>query len=626
MDEVYIPQKAIILLRESVKDPDGIASQLNRARVRMAQMGWVPGPQGTHVITEDATSASKRKVKIKIPDSTRFEYRTKRPGFNRALDMVDSEEADGLFADDIDRIARDPYDGEALMQVVTTALEQGRVIPTSSLSSNIDLATADGRFLFRILVDKGKKEADDITRRITQSHEARAKKGIPHPGGMYRMFGFSNAKNSDGDPTLVIVADEAGALQQAAEIIRLRGGINEESEADLRRLCHELGKNGITATSGKRVSPGMFRRVLVNPRVAGISFYGKDKGKGKDREYAKGNWPAIIPEEEWRSLRKIIEGSKRKKMGAPPWSRVNDGMGRPPQQLGTGIYLCGVPGCGKPVVANGPRESLSYICRSGGLARGVQNVDDIVVRKVKLWLADPELRDLIRRPPPDKTEEIHLRNKAEALQADYDELWGLYLDHSVSADELRGDRRELKSQIAAIEDRIAAIHKANPLSGATGENPELPWDGLPIDKQRAIIRELVIVTILPAIPGRRYFDPSRIIVRIRLGDGSAEDVPTPEHTAQEGHRPYVVECQRDGCTVEFPRRKGQYYCSDECRELAFQNRGGQAARSARAATRRAAMPGAIRTCERDGCMKEFPKNKAQRFCSVKCREEAARQK
>src|ERR1700749_4504905 len=126
----YTPRRAVILLRESVNDPKGIINQRNRLRKKADQLSWGIGEE----IRENDTSASNRKVKYNIPGSNRYEERTKRPGFRRALDMLADGRADGLLADDIDRIARDPYDGEDLIVVVENAAAQGRIIATASLT------------------------------------------------------------------------------------------------------------------------------------------------------------------------------------------------------------------------------------------------------------------------------------------------------------------------------------------------------------------------------------------------------------------------------------------------------------------------------------------------------------
>src|ERR1035441_7292885 len=98
------PQCSIRLTRIShARDDDtkGVDAQGADCDVTGARAGWTFGPAATHHVTENDTSAFKRKM-ITLPDGRR-ELRTVRPGFRQALAMLADGRADGLMAYDLDR-------------------------------------------------------------------------------------------------------------------------------------------------------------------------------------------------------------------------------------------------------------------------------------------------------------------------------------------------------------------------------------------------------------------------------------------------------------------------------------------------------------------------------------------
>src|SRR5205823_2309183 len=109
-DEVEEPQDE--KARRRAEFSKGIGRQEEDGRALAARLGW----NVVAVIPEDDTSAFKRR-KIKLPDGTTA-LRTLRPGFRRALEGLAAGEFDGLIADDLDRVARDPRDLEDLIDVV----------------------------------------------------------------------------------------------------------------------------------------------------------------------------------------------------------------------------------------------------------------------------------------------------------------------------------------------------------------------------------------------------------------------------------------------------------------------------------------------------------------------------
>ena len=100
----------------------------------------------------------------------------------------------------------------------------------------------------------------------------------------------------------------------------------------LAALARDLNDRGLTTSTGRPWTYQRLRDVLVRPRNAGLLSRGRP-----DREefeiVGPAQWPAIVDEENWRAVNKLlIDPSRRKQRGnATRW-------------LGSGIYSCGLCG------------------------------------------------------------------------------------------------------------------------------------------------------------------------------------------------------------------------------------------------------------------------------------------
>src|SRR5690606_18878142 len=194
------PERAVLLLRISYRKPEdededqmsdadrrraefskGIGRQEEDARALAARLGW----QIAKVIPEDDTSAFKRR-KIKLPDGSTA-LRTVRPGFRAALAGLASGEYDGLIADDLDRVARDPRDLEDLIDVRDPRRPR---IPVESVTGSLRLANDADVTMARVMVAVANKSSRDTARRVARKHEELAAEGKPGGGG-FRGYGFT---------------------------------------------------------------------------------------------------------------------------------------------------------------------------------------------------------------------------------------------------------------------------------------------------------------------------------------------------------------------------------------------------------------------------------------------------
>ena len=162
--------------------------------------------KGTKRQTADARELAKRKcwqVVEVYEDADHSAYKRKpRPAFERLLSDLQGRKLDGLVVYDVDRLARQPRDLERLLD-----LFDQRPLVFGTCQGELDLATSDGRFLARILVNVANKSSSDTARRIARKHLALAQEGKPVGG--YRPFGYEADR-------LTLEPKEAQLVRQAA--------------------------------------------------------------------------------------------------------------------------------------------------------------------------------------------------------------------------------------------------------------------------------------------------------------------------------------------------------------------------------------------------------------------------
>ena len=97
----------------------------------------------------------------------------RRPGLRDALAMCDSGEADAIMVSSLDRLSRSSLDFELLMKRAT---KRGWRIVVAD--GNIDLATADGRFMARVLMNAAQHEREKTSERTSSALQAKKSQGV----------------------------------------------------------------------------------------------------------------------------------------------------------------------------------------------------------------------------------------------------------------------------------------------------------------------------------------------------------------------------------------------------------------------------------------------------------------
>ena len=123
----------------------------------------------------------------------------------RLLEDIKAGLVDAVIVYVLDRLHRQPRELEEFFEVCDAA----GITALASVTGDVDLANADGRFMARILGAVARKESDDKSRRIKRKHEELAKAGKVSGGGT-RPYGYEADR-------MTIRKDEAAVIREAAE-------------------------------------------------------------------------------------------------------------------------------------------------------------------------------------------------------------------------------------------------------------------------------------------------------------------------------------------------------------------------------------------------------------------------
>jgi site-specific DNA recombinase len=477
------PQNAVLLTRISDArngDTAGVDDQQADLRKRAATLGWGVG----EVIVENDTSAFKRRTVV-LPDGRKAQ-RVVRPGFRRALELLQSGQADGLLALDLDRTARDPRDLEDLIDVVESRRPH---IPVESVTGSLRLANDADITMARVMVAMANKSSRDIARRVSRARLRQAEEGHPGHGGL-RPYGYEPGG-------LVVRESEAAEIRRAADAI-LAG-------VSLRQVTADLRRRQVPTVTGVPWTPIAWKDVLLRPRNAGLVIY-----QGQVLEGVEAAWPAILSRETWEAVTAVLTDPNRRTT-----------PGNTPRWLGSLIYRCGHPDCIdldppstlRVSMSGGKHVRPAYRCFTHAhLTRVAIPLDAYISAVICERLSRPDAVDLIERPAA-AIDTGQLATQANALRARIKEAKDLWESGVLSAADLKTRTARLSEQLSDVQARLSQAAGHSPVADLAGRPDAAEvWAALDLGRQRAILQNLMIVWVLPLEkpPGRAPFNPDTV--------------------------------------------------------------------------------------------------------------------
>lgn len=427
-----------------------------------------------------------------------------RPGYRRLLDAVNAGEIAAVVAWHTDRLHRSPRELEEWID----ACERHDVITVTVRAGELDLATAAGRMVARMLGAAARHESEQKAERVRRAREQAAK-----AGQMHGPLGYGYVR----DPVTgewQIEPTEAAIVREIAE--RLLAG------ETLRGIAIDLNARGVPtpkkAPHGWR-SPNI-RQLVAAGRYCGWREWtpaptrgGRGRGYGMGELVAKGDWPAILSRVETERLRVLLTDPSRHK-------------GRAPKYQLSGILRCGV--CGAPLNGHldSKRGTRRYHCfaqpgmnRCGSVSVAGIAVEKLVVTQLLAALTETPMRPVAADERARATEEAALTAIAADRQR-LDELATDYADGRVTRQEWLRVRDIVATRIEQAEVTLRGAGHAAVLRHLPASPRELvrAWnDDMTVDQKRAVISAVIDrVIVHPATRRAPQFDPERVEIIWRV--------------------------------------------------------------------------------------------------------------
>jgi DNA invertase Pin-like site-specific DNA recombinase len=385
-----------------------------------------------------------------------------------------------------DRLHRSPKELESFIDLLDAA--KAKVLTVRE--GTYDLTTPGGRLSARVVGAVARAESVNKSARLVAKHRQIAEQGRTN-GGSDRPFGFEWDR-------VTVVPGEARVIRDLAKRI-----IAGES---LGAVTRWLNANGVTTTTGKAWRDGNVRRVLINPRIAGLRAVGKGV---RQSVVADAVWKPIVDRATFERVRAIL---------TDPARRTNRTART---YLLSGLVRCGR--CGAKMLSQNHTGSSavkrrSYMCvrreGAGGcnsLRVVAEPLEELITGAVLEYVTRPEFRAAwagVPEPGPDVSAELaDIDARLATLGDDYGRGAIPEVAFHAGINALNGRRAELAARVRSST-RVPAV------LAAYVRDPDAlarDWDSLSFDRQRAIVTAVLeAVVIGPAARGKG-FDPNRVL-------------------------------------------------------------------------------------------------------------------
>ena len=503
------PQRAVLLLRISYRKPDddaqdddkgtekrprrltiskGIGRQEEDGRALADRLGWTI----VKVIPEDDTSAYKRR-RVKLPDGS-IALRTVRPGFRAVLDGLASGEFDGLIADDLDRVARDPRDLEDLIDVVESPKPRPN-IPVASVTGSLRLDTDAGISMARVMVSIANKSSRDTARRVARKHQELAAEGKPGGGG-FRPYGYT-AKSRQP-----IEAEAKTVKEIAARVLGDWDGWTPEQRAEiipsvgesLRSIAADLNARNVPTATGVPWSSRSVRSVVSKASVAGLREH-------RGEVVGKAVWPAILEQPLWEQVRARLAGRNR-------------AVDLTLQRWLTGVLRCS--NCQRMLMGWQGNPGPRYWCATpeggcGKIAVKASFAEGEVSRQVLELLAKPDVISSLRTLADSETTDAARAELAED-EEQLKQMAGMWARKEITFAEYREARGIVEARVKesrALLTSRAPLVLRRLLAGDVAAG----WgSATPADKREVVLALVSGYEVLPHDRSKgNKFDPARLV-------------------------------------------------------------------------------------------------------------------
>lgn len=464
----------------------GVARQERECRETANRLGW-------------------RVIDVYVDNDISAYSGRRRPNYERLIADIESGAVNAVIAWHPDRLHRSPQELERFIDICDTHKVHNHTVQTGLW----DLSTSSGRMTARVIGSVARYESEHKSERVKAAKKDAALRGAPQGG--VRCFGYAGGPAKDGGGTKIIKSE-------AAEIRRLADAVIRGQS--LRSLALELNERRIPTVTGKRWSSQHLSKMLLRPRLAGLRQH-------RGKVIGEGAWPAIITVETHEALKAVLLDPARR------CGTAGGRRGPVPTALGTGIYVCGA--CGQPRLRLGrvgPGRKSVYRCgnamtdHTSHVARGAERLDEYVKGALLNIISEPGVIEAICSFVDTKDADLaEMQREQTTIRVRLNNAAKRYETGDIDDEQLAIISSGLHKRDAEITAALMAGSRRSALDVLLGEESiEQAWDEvLTMGQKRAILSEMLVVTVLPGAPGRApdgsYFNPAGI--RIELTEHAA---------------------------------------------------------------------------------------------------------
>jgi hypothetical protein len=208
-----------------------------------------------------------------------------------------------------------------------------------------------------------------------------------------------------------------------------------------------LNDHGHTTTTGNQWDRSSTRKMLLNPRNAGLRAHNGEI-------VAQGTWRPIVDEATWRAVVELVADPSR--------SRTRNAV----RWLGGGLYRCH---CGARVRVNYSHHGARvYQCQaSAHLSRSADPIDELVEAVVVARLRRADLVDLLAAETGDDVPA--LRDQAAAERLRLDQIAADYADGLLTGRQVKIATAKVATRLEQVEAALADAGRSTRLGPGVAE-------------------------------------------------------------------------------------------------------------------------------------------------------------
>jgi len=406
-----------------------------------------------------------------------------RPQYRQLLEAIQSGAVTGVIAWHTDRLHRSPLE---LEEYIDASESQGVTTQTVK-AGEIDLSTPSGRAVARTLGAWARYESEHKSERITRKKLQLAQTGAFSGGPV--PFGWTI---NDGLPEIV----EADAKEIRQAITAAIAG------ASIGSLVRDFNDRGVLTRRGQKWTSTAIRNLLLRPTNAGLSAY-------RGEIVGVSTFPAIISEDEWRTVTAIIKNPDRR---SNTDSRV--------RHLLAGILRCG--NCGAAMKTSSRAGSTShaskfyYKCPTRGDGHAFQTAEPVELLIADMVIARLEQPGIIAEMfgPESHDQQQQIQAEAVTLRGRLDEAANSFADGMITAKQLEAITSRVQGKLDGLNRGLAMAARAAMVPASAVDNVRAWWDASSLELRRSVIDALMIPIVDPVRKSApRVFDRNRIRIQ-----------------------------------------------------------------------------------------------------------------